>query len=185
MRTRPLPILLTAAAGALALVGCGVSDPYQHPAHATSDATSSTTSTSPTNPTTTLAAGSTSASNAVAVIRRYTMLSIDWTSRTLAARQRRLEGLATAGARAQAAQTAASYGTGSSLQHSRVANHGQITSIARGQGPRRGWWVITTQETTTGSGDYHGLPSRTHVYDAKLTHTTTTGWKVSTWSPQN
>ena len=70
-----------------------------------------------------------------------------------------------------------------SLQRSRISNRGQITSIAPGQGPQTGQWVITTQETTTGQGDYRGLPAQAHIYIARLTHTIH-GWAVSTWAPQ-
>jgi hypothetical protein len=171
----PARLIALLATAAVAVGGCGVSDPYQHPAPTRPRATTSTHTT---------AAASIPGPTAVAVLRRYATLSFDWTSHTLASHQHQLEALATAGARAQAAQTAATYGAGSNLQKSRVANRGQITSIAPGQGPRRGWWVITTQETTTGTGDYQGLPSRTHVYDAQLTHTSGE-WQVATWSPQN
>jgi len=123
-------------------------------------------------------------SGQVAALRRYTRLSINWSSHTLARQQRELAQLAVAGARAQALQTTASYGAGSTLQQSRLANRGQITSIAPGQGPRRGWWLITTQEQTTGTGDYSRQPAQTHVYAARLTHTAH-GWEISTWSPQS
>jgi hypothetical protein len=176
---RLLTILL-AVVTAGALTGCGITNPYtQHPAasHAiTTRPTAPTTTTA-----TTTAAGRT---GAVALLRRYTTISINWTSHTLAGRQRELAHLAVGGARAQALQTASSYGAHSSLQRSRVGDRGQITSIAVGQGPREGWWVITTQETTTGTGNYQGLPSQAHVYDAQLTHPHHQ-LVVSTWSPQN
>lgn len=165
------------------LAGCGITNPYT-PHAATHRATTTTPAATPSNRIpTTVAPGP---SGAVALLRRYTALSINWTSHTLAARQRQLARLAVGGARAQAIQTAASYATDSSLQRSRVGDRGQITSIAAGQGPRRGWWVITTQETTTGTGDYQHLPSQAHVYDAQLTHTHNHHrLAVSTWSPQS
>jgi hypothetical protein len=169
---------LLAIAAAAAAAGCGIANPYQ--AHHREPFTRAHTVTTP------RAAESTAAGSAAprALLRRYTTLSINWTSATLAGRQRQLARMAVGGARAQALQTAASYGAGSTLQRSRVADRGQITSIAAGDGPRRGWWVITTQETTTGTGDYRGLPAQAHVYDAHLT-STRHGLAVSTWSPQN
>jgi hypothetical protein len=169
-------LLVSAAAAGLA--GCGIANPYQ-PHHGKAPAPARTITTEA-QPTTTTAG----AVAPRALLSRYTTLSINWTSATLASRQRQLAGMAVGGARAQALQTAASYGAGSTLQRSRVADHGEITSIAAGEGPRHGWWVITTQETTTGTGDYQGLPAQAHVYAAQLVHTTH-GLAVSTWSPQN
>ena len=74
-------------------------------------------------------------------------------------------------ARAQALQAAASYGHDSTLQASQVANTGTVVAIAPGQGPAAGWWVIVTRETTTGEGDYAGLPPTDHVTDAQVEHT--------------
>jgi hypothetical protein len=180
---RRLLTILLAVAAAGGLAGCGINNPYttDRPQRTVTSRTSTLRATSPSPPSATTATGST---GAVALLRRYATLSINWTSHTLAGRQRELAGLAVGGARAQAVQTASSYGTGSSLQRSRVGDRGQITSIAAGQGPREGWWVITTQETTTGTGNYQHLPSQTHVYDAQLTYTHQQ-LTVRTWSPQN
>jgi hypothetical protein len=176
---RRLTILLAVAAAG-ALTGCGITNPYtKHPTAGRATAARTTPLT-----TTTAAATAMGSTGAVALLRRYTTLSINWTSQTLAGRQRDLARLAVGGARAQALQTASSYGAHSSLQRSRVGDRGQITSIAVGQGPREGWWVITTQETTTGTGDFQHLPSQVHVYDAQLTHVHH-HFVVSTWSPQN
>ena len=40
--------------------------------------------------------------------------------------------------------------------------------IAPGQGSAAGLWVIVTRETTTGEGDYAGLPPTDHVTDAQV-----------------
>jgi hypothetical protein len=176
---RLLTILLAVAATG-GLAGCGITNPYTP--HATTTHRSTTRPTPPSTATATTTAAE--SSGAVALLRRYTTVSINWTSHSLASRQRQLAGLAVGGARAQALQTASSYGAHSSLQRSRVGDRGQITSIAVGQGPREGWWVITTQETTTGTGDFQHLPSQAHVYDAQLTHPHHQ-LVVSTWSPQN
>ena len=87
-------------------------------------------------------------------------------------------------ARAAALQAAASYGRDQLLLNGHVANTGTIVSIAAGQGPQHGDWVIVTSEHTTGEGDYAGLPAVAHVTYAHLTHTPT-GWVISQWSPQN
>jgi hypothetical protein len=184
VRPRPIPTL-AALSTAAALTGCGITNPYQHVAatptspSATSQA-ADTTAANPASPTDT----DQTSQSAGAVLRRYTLLSINWTSTTLARQQRQLAAMAIAGARVQALQTAASYGVHSTLQRSGVSNHGQITSIAPGTGPRHAQWIITTQERTAGRGDYTGLPMQAHVYYAQLTRTTH-GWQVSQWSPQN
>jgi hypothetical protein len=170
--TRPVGALLVAGS----VAGCGVANPYTIHTRTHAQVTVSAT--------TRASAAPVSTRSAAVLLRRYATVSINWTSHTLAARQRELARLAVAGARAQALQTAASYGPSSSLHRSRVSNRGQITSIATGQGPRRGWWVITTQETTSGSGDYQHLPAQAHVYAARLTRTGN-GWQVSRWSPQS
>lgn len=176
MKARRLRSGVVALAAASAATGCGIANPYAH--QHTREPTLTQSSDGPREPV--------PASNMTvrAALRRYALISVNWTSKTLATHEHQLSRLAVGGARAQALQTAASYGAGSSLQHSRVANRGQITSIAAGQGPRRGWWLITTQEKTTGSGDYSGQPTQAHLYAARLSHTPR-GWKVSTWSPQN
>lgn len=175
---------LPALAAGAGLTGCGITNPYQHvPANTTRP--TSLTATSPTTAASTLASTAPSgAPSPQAALERYSRLAINWTSRTLASDQRLLASLSSGAARAQALQTAATYGYGSSLQHSQVTNRGQITSIAAGQGPTRGEWVITTREQTAGTGDYVGLPAQSHVYYAQVQHTPT-GWDVSTWSAQN
>jgi ABC-type glycerol-3-phosphate transport system substrate-binding protein len=174
-------VLALSLAAAAVLAGCGVANPYQ-----TSDAAIvKTTVKTPVKTTrTTTGERATRADSTRAVLRQYTRLSINWTSTTLASEQRQLARLAVGGARAQALQTAASYNSGSTLQRSHIADRGRITSIAPGEGPRAGQWVITTQETTTGQGDYRGLPAQAHIYIARLTHTTD-GWAVSSWAPQS
>ena len=49
------------------------------------------------------------------------------------------------------------------------------TAARSSRSPRRsptaGQWVVVTRETTTGQGDYDGLPATLHVTYAQLTHT--------------
>jgi len=44
--------------------------------------------------------------------------------------------------------------------------------------------VLVSQETTSGSGDYAGLPAAMHVTYAQVTHTPQ-GWVISQWSVQS
>jgi hypothetical protein len=183
-RTRALPII-AASAIAMPLAGCGITNPYaSHTDAAKTTAAPSTTPWTPppaTNPQPAVSfAGSGSPQ---AALERYATADINWTSATLGADQRHLASISLGAARAMALQAAATYGAGSQLQKSRVTNSGQVTSIAAGQGPLRGRWVITTQEHTSGSGDYAGLPAQAHVYYARVQHTTT-DWVITQWSPQ-
>jgi hypothetical protein len=196
-RQRTLP----AFAAAVVLAGCGIADPYTHPARArppaptTAARTSSQTITDPSEPppsrSTTVAAGGVTAApsthgaaTARQAVALYTRLYINWTATTLGAHQRRLAAISEGTARAAALQAAASYGRDRLLDSSHVTNAGTIIAIAAGQGPERGDWVIVTSEHTTGHGDYAGLPAAAHVTYAQATHTPT-GWVISQWSPQN
>jgi hypothetical protein len=119
----------------------------------------------------------------VAAIRRYLELYINWTAADVSAQQRKLASISFAAARAQALQAAASYRHDGTLAKSEVANSGTVIAIARGEGLAAGDWVIVTSETTTGKGDYEGLPAQIHVTYAQLAKTKT-GWVISSWSPQ-
>lgn len=202
---RPLHLRLPAAlAIVLTLAGCGLTDPYtsQHPATTSTSASTSTTSTTATTanvdpaperggtiPNAAQAAQNDPAADAgsptpQAALDRYANVDINWTARTVAGIQGQLAALSVGQARAQALQAAASYGHDSTLQASQVANTGSVVAIAPGQGPAIGLWVIVTRETTTGQGDYAGLPPTDHVTDAQVEHTHH-GFVVSAWSPQS
>jgi predicted small lipoprotein YifL len=197
---RPLNLTLpTALAIALTLAGCGLTDPYtsQH-AKTTSTSTSTTSKSTNADPAperggtipnaaqvaqNKLVAGAGTATPQAA-LERYANLDINWTARTLAGVQDHLSAISVGQARAQARQAAASYGRDRTLQSSQVANTGTVVAIAPGQGPAAGSWVIVTRETTTGHGDYAGLPPTDHVTDAQVQHTHN-GWVISSWSPQS
>jgi hypothetical protein len=194
--------LVSAFFASVALAGCGITDPYNHHAVHTSTTTSApradaTTGTvtdpsepAPSEPTTTADSGVTAGTSSPGAptprqaLRLYARLYINWTARTIGAHQRQLAAMSQGTARAAALQAAASYSRDPELEHSRVANTGTVASIAAGQGPERGDWVVVTSEHTTGSGNYTGLPAAAHVTFAHLTHTPH-GWVVDQWSPQN
>jgi hypothetical protein len=193
--------LTSALFASVALAGCGITDPYTHHAVHNSTTTSApradaTTGTvtdpsepAPSQPTTTAATGVTAGSTSSAATQRqalrlYARLYINWTATTIGAHQRRLAAMSQGTARAAALQAAASYSRDPELERSHVANAGAIVSLAPGQGPQRGDWVIVTSEHTTGTGDYAGLPATAHVTYAHLTHTPH-GWVIDQWSPQN
>lgn len=202
---RQLNLRLPAAlAVALILAGCGLTDPYtsQHPAMTSTSTSTSTTSTTATAtnadpgperggtiPNAAQTAQNKPAAGAgrptpQAALERYASLDSNWTAKTVAGVQHELAAWSIGQARAQALQAAVSYGHDSTLQSSQVANTGTVVAIEPGQGPATGWWVIVTRETTTGKGDYAGLPPTDHVTDAQVQHTRI-GWVISSWSPQS
>ena len=189
---------------AVLLTGCGIRDPYTNTTAASSTSTAAR-STAPAASTVTNAdpaperggtipqaaraaqsqlAASAGAPTPQAALERYASRYVNWTAQTVMSVQRQLAAISLGQARAQALQAAASYAHDRALNASRVANHGSVISIARGHGAAAAWWVIVTQEQTTGTGDYTGLPATDHVTYAQLQHTRS-GWIVSQWSPQN
>jgi len=129
-----------------------------------------------------LAAGSTAPTPQIA-LRRYALDYINWTATSLPAHERRLASLAIGPARLAAEQTAASGSAISSLARSHVENKGVVVAIAAGEGADRGQWVVVTQEQTTGTGAYAGLPPTLHVTVARVTHMGQ-GWIVREWTPR-
>jgi hypothetical protein len=195
--------LPAALAIALILAGCGLTDPYTNQHSETISSTStSTTSTiaTATNADPVPERGGTIPSSAQAArndttaaagrptpqaaLEQYVQLDINWTAKTVARVQQQLAAISIGQARAQALQAAASYERDSTLQASGVANTGTVIAIAPGQGPATDWWVVVTRESTTGKGDYAGLPATDHVTNAQVEHTRN-GFVVSAWSPQS
>jgi hypothetical protein len=121
------------------------------------------------------------AATPVAALERYATLWCNWTARTAVAHQRHLARISLGQARAQALQAAATLQTDGTLRQSQVANAGQVVAVTRASSGDR--WIVVTQETTTGRGDYAGLPATLHITYAQLT-ATSHGYVVSTWSPQ-
>jgi hypothetical protein len=204
MRYRSLPL---AAAPLLAAVvaGCGLTNPYATQTARTGTARPATTTTATATTTVTdadpiperggtisraarraqaaLGTGA-AAPSPQAALQRYARLYSNWTAATVANQQRQLAAISLGSARGQALQAAASYRHDTTLRASHVANSGGVITIAKGQGAATGSWVVVTRETTTGRGDYQGLPAQLHITYAQLTHTPD-GWVISSWSPQS
>jgi hypothetical protein len=128
-----------------------------------------------------LAAGA-GANTPIGALERYATVWSNWTAATVIARQRELAGMSLGQARAQAEQAIASLQHDQTLAKSQVANSGQVVAIAPSL-HTPGEWVVVTSETTTGQGDYAGLPATLHVTYAHLTHTSR-GYVISQWSPR-
>jgi hypothetical protein len=83
-----------------------------------------------------------------------------------------------------AEQIAASRSDNAALAADHVENCGVVLSIAEGQAPARGKWVVVTEERTSGSGAYAGLPAGTDVTLARVVPVAG-GWAVVEWSPRH
>ena len=190
---------------ALTLSGCGLSDPYeQQQAQNTSSTARSSTTTStgrsvvPATSSTTATAGnpgehdegapppnrvrlgaSVAAPTAQGALEHFTRLYINWTASQLPARSRQLADLATGQAQAQSLALAARAAV---LARYHVSNSGTVTAIAAGQGPEQGRWAVVTNELTTGTGPYLGLPATSHVTWATVIHTPH-GYVIDGWYP--
>jgi hypothetical protein len=194
-----------AAATALVIItaGCGITNPYAETTATTRAVTTTSASRAPvtrtdadpgqerggTIPTSTATSQDRLALDAGRpsprlALERYAQLYINWTASTVAADQRELATMSLGSARAQALQAAASYQHDTTLLKSAVTNTGRVVSIAKGEGTAVGDWVVVTSETTSGHGDYQGLPAGLHVTYAQLTHTST-GWIVTVWEPRS
>jgi hypothetical protein len=203
MRRRHAPSILLAVSAAVALAGCGLTDPYTAKQPSSSVTSSTPTPTTPSTTTTnadpaperggTIPAGTRATQTQLATgagqptpqsaLEHYARLYVNWSARTVAADQRELAAISVDQARAQAQQAAASYAQDQTLQQSGVANSGHLVAIASSI-TTPGQWVLVTSEQTTGKGDYAGLPPTLHVTYAQVTRAST-GWVVSEWAPQN
>ena len=203
MRHRHAASILLAASAAVALAGCGLSDPYTAKQPSSSVPNSTSTSTTPSTTTTnadpaperggTIPAGARATQSQLATgagqptpqsaLEHYARLYVNWSARTVAADQRELAAISVDQARAQALQAAASYAHDQTLQQSGVANSGHLVAITSSI-TTPGQWVLVTSEQTTGKGDYAGLPPTLHVTYAQVTRASS-GWVVSEWAPQN
>jgi hypothetical protein len=122
------------------------------------------------------------ASSARLALRRYALAYVNWRASGLESRERQLAAISIGDAKLTAQQETAARSGAAALNAHHVANTGQVISIAPGDGPERGQWVIVTLEQTTGTGAYAGLPPGLHVTFAAVRHLDG-GWVVSSWNP--
>jgi hypothetical protein len=115
-------------------------------------------------------------------LRRYALAYVNWHASDLQKREQQLVAMSIDAAKLTAEQTAAARSGAAALIPSHVANSGQVVAIAPGEGPDTGQWIVVTQEHTTGTGAYAGLPAGPHVTLAQVRHLDG-GWAVSAWNP--
>lgn len=68
------------------------------------------------------------------------------------------------------------------LERYHVANRGSVVAIAQALGEERGRWAVVTNELTSGTGPYVGLPGTSHVTWATVSRDRG-GYVVSGWYP--
>jgi hypothetical protein len=117
-----------------------------------------------------------------AALRQYALLYTNWRASGLLARERELASLAAGPARLAAEQAMASQSGAVSLAVHHVENRGVVLTIAREEGRSRARWVVVTEELTTGTGPYAGLPSTLQVTLARVVRLGP-GWVVCEWAP--
>jgi hypothetical protein len=118
-----------------------------------------------------------------AALQRYALLYTNWQAASLPTLERRLAALAVGAARLTAEQIAAANSALAELVAHHVRNSGIVLAIAPGQGPVGGQWIVVTQEQSTGTGPYAGLPPTLHVTLASTAHVDH-GWVISGWTPR-
>lgn len=118
-----------------------------------------------------------------AALMRYALLYTNWQAAGLPTVERQLASLAVGPARLTAEQIAASSSAVAELAAHRVQNRGIVVAIAPGRGPVAGQWIVVTQEQSTGTAPYAGLPPTLHVTLASTEHLDR-GWAISGWTPR-
>jgi hypothetical protein len=118
-----------------------------------------------------------------AALLRYALAYTNWQAASLTTVERRLASLAVGPARLTAEQIAASSSAVAELAAHHVQNRGVVLAIAPGRGPAAGQWIVVTQEQSTGTGPYAGLPPTLHVTLASTEHRDH-GWVISGWTPR-
>lgn len=122
-------------------------------------------------------------SSASKALTAFADLYVNWSYRNLTGRQRLLAAMSVGSARQAEQQAAASSAQDPVIRSGQIRNSGRILAVAPDT-IRRGYWVITTLEQTSGNTQYRGLPAGYHVTLARLVNING-GYAVSEWLPQS
>ncbi len=114
-----------------------------------------------------------------AALARFAQLYTNWTAAGLLERAQQLTAISIGQARRQALNMRARRQV---LARYSVTNTGTLVAMTRGEGQERGRWAIVTNELTSGTGPYLGLPATSHVTWATVVHERS-GYVVSSWYP--
>ena len=173
---------------AVTLAGCGLADPYQGrpaappaeaPTASPAPAASPRSEDGPRAPSPRPSDGGALASTPQGALERFAWLYVNWQAKQLPERSQQLGALSVGQARAQAHALA---DRATALQRYQVTNAGAVAAIASGRGQEQGRWAVITNETTSGTGPYSGLPGTSHVTWATVSRTQR-GYVVTGWYP--
>jgi len=118
-----------------------------------------------------------------AALRRFATVYANWSYRTLGRDQALLASMSVGAARLAERQAAESTRADTTLTRARLANRGAAISVSEDLA-RSAWWIVVTQEQTSGGGEYEGLAPKPHVSLAQVARVGG-GWAVSQWLPQS
>lgn len=188
MRTTPhrfsrrLGPLLGAAAAAVFLAGCGLSNPNTVQLGAPSSSAPTTSPTSPTTPSTTQpTATNAGGETQQQAIEQYAGLWCNWTAGDLHAHERQLEAISVGGARAQE-QVALAAATQSGPP-SQITNTCTIEALAPGRADAAGDWVLVTASQTS-TPSMQSLAPQYHVTYITLAKRGSR-YLINSWLPQS
>jgi hypothetical protein len=188
MTARSRAVLLLAVLLGLTplITGCGLAGGIEH---TTSNAASAPAQANPgetqgTIPVVAESAPARPSATAQQALTRYAALYINWTYRTLVARDAQLAAIAVSGARAVELQAAAQAKRDFALQRGRIYNRGVVVSVSQAIGGAPDEWVLVTREQTGGNQEYAGLQAAFHVTLATA-QAVPGGWAVAEWHPQS
>lgn len=183
---RPKPAAVAITAAAIAISGCGISDPLQDQL-AEELAKTPNEAPGPTPPDRARTPVAEPSATPQLAVERFAVLYINWDYRTLAGIQRRLAASAVGEASAMNARAAARTPADYELRGGRVTNRGQIVALTDTRSTQTGaserHLVLVTFEHTTGGRVYDELRPAYHVTLATARRVQG-GWAVSRWEPQ-
>lgn len=123
---------------------------------------------------------------AVAAIRAFATVYINWTAATLTRRMLALAAGSVGQARSVVALAASETAGDYELKRGGIANTGTVEAVAPLSGPPNEYVVVTRERTTaTNSSAYQGLAAAWHVTLATVREVTPGVWAVSGWEPQS
>jgi hypothetical protein len=122
-------------------------------------------------------------STPAAALEAFAEIYMNWTYRTLNARQQELSGISVGSARLAERQAAAASAADGAIQRGKIHDSGEVLGVAPDQA-QAGMWVVVTREQTSGGTQYEGLPAGYHVTLARLARVPR-GYAVSEWLPQS
>jgi len=123
---------------------------------------------------------------AVAAIRTFAAIYINWNASTVARRMLALAAGSVGQARSVVALAASETASDYELRRGGIANSGRVEAVAPLLGHANEYVVVTRERTTaTNSSAYEGLAPAWHVMLATARQVARGVWAVSSWQPES